>query len=93
MNLLPEELQIVITTYLDFKTEDLFICRLINKDYKILIDNPISLDGYPDLDKCSFFAFTMDYHEYIEHMRQQRLEAERNFQMFYKQSLLDFGWI
>jgi len=35
----------------------------------------------------------MDYHEYIEHMRQQRLEAERNFQMFYKQSLLDFGWI
>jgi len=93
MNLLPEEIKILITTYLDFKKEDLFICRLINKDYKILIDNPISLDGYPDLDKCSFFAFTMDYHEYIEHMRQQRLEAERNFQMFYKQSLLDFGWI
>jgi len=93
MNLLPEEIKILITTYLDFKKEDLFICRLINKDYKELIDNPISLDGYPDLDKCSFFAFTMDYHEYIEHMRQQRLEAERNFQMFYKQSLLDFGWI
>ena len=93
MNLLPEEMQILITTYLDFKKEDLFICRLINKDYKEIIDKPLTIYGYPDLDKCSFFAFTMDYHEYIEYMRQQRLEAERNFQMFYKQSLLDFGWI
>ena len=60
MNLLPEEIKILITTYLDFKKEDLFICRLINKDYKIMIDNPIALSGYPDLDKCSFFAFTKE---------------------------------
>ena len=93
MNLLPEEIQIVITTYLDFREEDLFICRLINKHYKKIIDKPLTIYGYPDLDKCSFFAFTKDYHEYIEHMRQQRLEAERNFQIFYQSMLLDYGWI
>ena len=93
MNKLPEEILILITTYLDFKKEDLFICRLVNKNYKKLIDKPLTINGYPDLDKCSFFAFTMDYHEYIEHMRQQRLEAERNFQMFYQSMLIDFGWI
>ena len=93
MHLLPEEIKILIATYLDFKKEDLFIYRLINKDYKEIIDKPLTIYGYPDLDKCSFFAFTMDYHEYIEHMRQQRLEAERNFQMFYQSMLLDFGWI
>ena len=93
MNLLPEDIQILITTYLDFKKEDVFICRLINKDYKEIIDKPLTICGYPDLNKCSFFAFTKDYHEYIEHMRQQRLEAERNFQMFYESMLLDFGWI
>tara|TARA_B100001250_G_C19769014_1_gene776199 strand:- start:203 stop:493 length:291 start_codon:yes stop_codon:yes gene_type:complete len=90
---LPEEIMILITTYLDFKNDELFNCRLINKDYKRVIDNPISLDSYPDLYKCSFFAFTKDYHEHMEHMRQQRLEAERNFQMFYQAMLLDFGWI
>jgi hypothetical protein len=93
MNMLPEEIKILITTYLDFKKEDLFICRLIDKDYKILIDNPISLNGYPELDRCSFFYFTKDYHEHMEYMRQQRLDAERNFQMFYQSMLLDFGWI
>ena len=93
MNVLPEEIQIVIITYLDFKKEDLFICRLINKNYKEIIDKPLTINGYPDLDKCSFFAFTKDYHEYMEHVRQQMEEAERNFQMFYHSMLLDFGWI
>ena len=55
MNELPEEIQILITTYLDFKKEDLFICRLVNKNYKKLIDKPLTIYGYPDLDKCSFF--------------------------------------
>ena len=90
---LPEEIMILITTYLDFKKEDLFICRLINKNYKEIIEKPLTIYGYPDLDKCSFFAFTKDYHEHMEHIRQQRLEAERNFEIFYKAMLLDFGWI
>ena len=55
---LPEEIMILITTYLDFKKEDLFICRLINKNYKEIIEKPLTIYGYPDLDKCSFFAFT-----------------------------------
>lgn len=90
---LPNDIKIKITCYLDFKNEEWFDCRLVNKDYKKLMDKNITIQGYPDLDNCSFFAFTKDYHEYIEHMRQQRLEAERNFQMFYRAMLLDFGWI
>ena len=90
---LPNEIIIIITCYLDFKNEEWFKCRLVNKKYRDLIDQRITIIGYPDLDNCSFFSFTKDYHEYIEHMRQQRLEAERNFQMFYRAMLLDFGWI
>ena len=84
---------VVITTYLDFKNEEWFNCRLVNKEYKKLIDKPLTIYGYPDLVKCSFFNFTKDYHEYIEHIIQQRREAERNFEMFYQSMLLDFGWI
>ena len=90
---LPEEIIVVITTYLDFKNEEWFNCRLVNKEYKKLIDKPLTIYGYPDLDKCSFFNFTKDYHEYMEHMRQQRREAERKFEIFYEAMLLDFGWI
>ena len=90
---LPQEIMVVITTYLDFKKEDLFACRLVNNQYKKIIDKQLTISGYPDLENCSFFAFTMDYHEYIESKRQLRLEAERNLQMFYQDMLTEFGWI
>ena len=90
---LPNDIIIKITCYLDFKNEEWFDCRLVSKDYKGLIDKNITIQGYPDLENCSFFAFTMDYHEYIESKRQLRLEAERNFQMFYQDMLTEFGWI
>jgi hypothetical protein len=90
---LPNEILIVITSYLDFKKRDLFKCRLINKEYRSLIDKPLTTWGYPDLDKCSFYRMSLDYHEYIDYMNKQRLEAERNFEMFYKTMLYDGGWI
>ena len=90
---LPEEMIILITTYLDFKKRDVFKCRLINKEYRLLIDKPLTTWGYPDLDNCSFYRMSLDYHEYIDYMNKQRLEAERNFEMFYQSMLLDFGWI
>ena len=31
---LPIEIVVVITSYLDFKKEDLFNCRLVNNEYK-----------------------------------------------------------
>jgi len=34
---LPVEIVVVITSYLDFKKEDLFYCRLVNKEYKKVI--------------------------------------------------------
>ena len=90
---LPEEMIILITTYLDFKKRDVFKCRLINKEYRLLIDKPLTTWGYPDLDRCSFYNMSLDYHEYINHMNKQRLEAERNFEMFYRSMLTEFGWI
>ena len=90
---LPDEILIVITSYLDFKKRDLFKCRLINKKYRSLIDKPLTTWGYPDLDRCSFYRMSIDYHEYIENMKQQRLEAERNFDMFYREMLINYGWI
>ena len=90
---LPVEIVVVITSYLDFKKEDLFSCRAVNKEYKKVMDNPISIKGYPHLEKCSFFAFTTDYHEVIEEKRQREVEAHNEFIAAYKLMLKDFGWL
>ena len=90
---LPVEIVVVITSYLDFKKEDLFSCRALNKEYKKVMDNPISIKGYPHLEKCSFFAFTTDYHEVIEEKRQREVEAHKEFIAAYKLMLMDFGWL
>tara|TARA_B110000977_G_C10834267_1_gene399371 strand:+ start:306 stop:584 length:279 start_codon:yes stop_codon:yes gene_type:complete len=88
--ILPVEIVIVITTYLDFRDEDWFNCKSVNNSYKNLIDKPITINGYPDLDKCSFFAFTMNYHQHIEEKRQIKLEAEKEFIDAYRLLLEDF---
>ena len=90
---LPVEIVILITSYLNFKEEDWFNCRLVNKLYKNVIDNPITIKGYPELDKCSFFAFTKDYHEFIEEKRQREIEAHNEFIAAYRLMLMDFGWL
>ena len=90
---LPIEIVVVITSYLDFKKEDVFSCRAVNKEYKKVMDNPISIKGYPKLDKCSFFAFTKDYHEFIEEKRQREIEAHNEFISAYRLMLMDFGWL
>jgi len=90
---LPIEIVVVITSYLDFKKEDLFNCRLVNNEYKKIMDDPISSKGYPYLIKCSFFAFTMDYHEVIEEKRQREVEAHNEFIAAYRLMLMDFGWL
>lgn len=90
---LPVEIVILITSYLNFKEEDWFNCRLVNKLYKNVIDNPITIKGYPELYKCSFFAFTKDYHEFIEEKRQREIEAHNEFIEAYRLMLMDFGWL
>ena len=90
---LPVEIVILITTYLDFKKEDWFKGRLVNKSYQNVIDMPITIKDYPCLDKCSFFAFTKDYHEFIEEKRQIKLEAHNEFIAAYRLMLMDFGWL
>ena len=39
---LPVEIVILITTYLNFREEDWFKCRLVNKLYQNVIDIPIT---------------------------------------------------
>ena len=90
---LPVEIVILITTYLNFREEDWFKCRLVNKLYQNVIDIPITIKDYPCLDKCSFFAFTKDYHEFIEEKRQRKLEANKEFIEAYRLMLMDFGWL
>tara|TARA_B110000858_G_scaffold114334_1_gene130635 strand:- start:444 stop:728 length:285 start_codon:yes stop_codon:yes gene_type:complete len=90
---LPVEIVVVITSYLDFKKEDLFYCRLVNKEYKKVMDDPISIKGYPDLINCSFFAFTKNYHELMEEKRQRELEVHNEFIDAYRLMLMDFGWL
>ena len=90
---LPEEILLMITTYLNFQKREIFKGRLINKAYKKIIDMPITIYGYPDLNKMSFFFLSLEYHSYLEEKRLLRIEADRNFRRFHQTMLLDYGWI
>ena len=90
---LPEEILLVITTYLNFQKREIFKGRLINKAYKKIIDMPITINGYPDLNKMSFFVLSLEYHSYLEEKRLLHMEAENQFRDAYRLMLLDFGWI
>ena len=90
---LPEEILLVITTYLNFQKREIFKGRLINKAYKKIIDMPITIYGYPDLNKMSFFSLSLEYHLYLEEKRLLHIESEKQFLDAYKLMLVDFGWI
>ena len=61
---LPDEILLLITTYLNFQKREIFKGRLINKAYKKIIDMPITIYGYPDLNKMSFFVLSLEYNSY-----------------------------
>ena len=54
---------------------------------------PITIYGYPDLNKMSFFVLSLEYHSYLEEKRLLRIEADRNFRRFHQTMLLDYGWV
>ena len=90
---LPEEILLMITTYLNFQKREIFKGRLINKAYKNIIDMPITIYGYPDLNKMSFFSLSLEYHSYLKEKRLLHMEAEKQFRDAYRLMLVDFGWI
>lgn len=90
---LPEEIIILIVTYLNFRNEDMINCRLFNKYFKSIIEKPITTMGYPGLSLTSFWYFSIDYLLFRNSIRRQVKEANDEFDEQYMNMLIDKGWI
>ena len=59
LTILPNELLITIITYLNYRNEEIINCRILNKQFKYLVEQPITTQGYPDIDKHLYGIFLL----------------------------------
>lgn len=93
MNYLPDELILTIVTYLNYKNEEMINCRVLNKSFKLLVEKPITIDGYPDVIQTSLWYFSIDYLLYRNSIERQVREANKEFDNKYLNMLIDEGWL
>ncbi len=89
----PEELLTYIFTFLSFKEKDFIRIRNICKIFKRLMDNVITMDNYPYLRQESLTSFTVSYHRHMNHLKQLKEEADREFDITYLNMLTENGWV
>jgi|TARA_X000000368_G_C22947234_1_gene674952 hypothetical protein len=92
LDTLPDELLINILIFLNFRDKDTLNSRLINKRCCFLVDEPITIDGYPDIFRTSLYFFTMEYLFFIKEIEKTRKLAEKEFDDNYINMLIDTGW-
>ena len=90
---LPNELLITIITYLNFRNEEMINCRILNMQFKNIVEQPITIKGYPDLNQTSLWYFSIDYLLYRNQLNRVMLEANKEFDDKYISMLIDKGWI
>ncbi len=92
-NKLPEELVTYIFTFLSFKEKDFIKIRNVCNNFKMLMDNVITIDCYPYLTQESFTSFTVSYHQHMNYLKQLQQEAEKEFDITYLNMLTENGWV
>lgn len=90
---LPNELLITIITYLNFRNEEMINCRILNKQYKDIVEQPITIQGYPYINKVSLWYFSIDYLLYKNEINRIIEMANKEFDATYQNMLIDKGWI
>ena len=92
-DILPDELLINIIIFLNYRTDDILKCRLFNKRFRKIIDEPITIEGYPDINCSSLYFFTIEYLWVKADMEKHRKELEKEFDDNYINMLIDKGWV
>ena len=90
---LPDGLLINIIIFLNYKTGEILNCRLFNKRFRKIIDEPITIEGYPDINCNSLYFFTIEYLWFKAEMEKHRKEMEKEFDDNYINMLIDKGWV
>lgn len=93
MNYLPEELVITIITYLNYRNEEMINCRILNKQFKDIVEKPITTQGYPDINQISLWYFSIDYLLFRNSINRKIQEANKEFNKNYFDMLVNNGWI
>ena len=93
LNELPNELIISIITYLNYRNEEMINCRILNKQFKNIVEQPITTQGYPDINQISLWYFSIDYLLYRNEINRVIATANKEFDDKYINMLIDKGWI
>ena len=92
-NTLPNELLVNTIIYLNYRNNEILNCRLLNKRFRKIIDEPITIEGYPDINCSSLYFFTIEYLWFKAQMEKDRMEVEKEFDNNYINMLIDKGWV
>ena len=90
---LPNELLITIITYLNFRNEEMINCRILNKQIKDIVEQPITIHGYPDINQLSLWYFSIDYLLYKTEINRIIETTNKEFDTTYQNMLIDKGWM
>ena len=90
---LPNELLITIITYLNYRNEEIINCRILNRQFKDIVEQPITTQGYPDINQISLWYFSIDYLLYRNEINRIMDKANKEFDEKYLNMLIDKGWI
>lgn len=92
MEKIPAEIKIYFICYQDFKDEMLNL-RLINKEFKNIMDTEITLNFYPDPINESLTQLCLLYKSFLFDKRMMEFEAEREYEKLNIIMLIDNGWL
>lgn len=92
MNLIPYEIKIYFICFQNFKSEMLKM-RLINKEFKFIMDKKISLSFYPEPANESLTNFCLLYKIFMYEKKLQEEEANREFEKMNIDMLIENGWL
>ena len=92
MNLIPYEIKIYFICFQNFKSEMLKM-RLINKEFKLIMDKKVSLPFYPEPTNESLTNFCLLYKIFMYEKKLQEEEAHKEFEKMNIDMLIENGWI
>ena len=92
MNLIPYEIKIYFICFQNFKNEMLKM-RLINKEFKLIMDKKISLPFYPDPMNESLTDLCLLYKIFMYEKKRREEEANLEFEKMNIDMLIENGWL
>lgn len=90
---LPDELLITIITYLNFRNKEMINCRILNRQIKDIVEQPITSYRYPDINQISLWYFSIDYLLYRTEINRIIQTTNKEFDDTYRNMLIDKGWM